>query len=420
MKNPPVLFFSSFTAYGPARFADLQDSATIRTAMTTTLLHVGNAITPKGEISGAGILIRDGGIEAIGPRADLTLPSGAQEVRAEDCIAIPGFIDVHIHGAGGRDVMEGSADALGAVTAKLAQFGTTSLLATTVTADADDTCRAVEGISSYIATQHETNKPRAEILGIHFEGPFLSKERRGVHPTEFLQLPSAEFLQRLIHASSGNARIITIAPELLGAMPCIDAARSLGMVVSIGHTDATYEQARAAVAHGAHHATHVYNAMRPFTHRDPGVIGAVLTTPEVTAELIADGIHVDEIAMKVLLQAKGASGVVLISDGLSATGMPDGKYMLGSMEVTVSGGVCRNAEGKLAGSTLTLDRALRNVVKLGVPLAGAVQMLTLNPATLLGIEFKKGALRTGADADIVLLNDSLEIAQVWARGDSVH
>jgi N-acetylglucosamine-6-phosphate deacetylase len=384
--------------------------------MTTTLLHVGKAITPKGEISGAGILIRDGEIETIGARADLTLPSGAQEVRAQDSTAIPGFIDVHIHGAGGRDVMEGNEDALGTVTAKLAQFGTTSILATTITADADDTCRAVEGISGYIGTQHETNSPRAEILGIHFEGPFLSKERRGVHPTEFLQLPSAEFLQRLIHASSGNARILTIAPELIGAMPCIDAARSLGMVVSIGHTDATYEQARAAVAHGAHHATHVYNAMRPFTHRDPGVIGAVLTTPEVTAELIADGVHVDEIAMKVLLQAKGANGVILISDGVSATGMPDGKYMLGDIEVTLSGGVCRNAEGKLAGSTLTLDRSLRNVVKLGVPLADAVQMLTLNPAMLLGIEFKKGALRTGADADIVLLNDSLEITQVWARG----
>jgi N-acetylglucosamine-6-phosphate deacetylase len=388
--------------------------------MTTTLLHVGKAITPKGEISDAGILIRDGEIETIGARADLTLPSGAQEVRAEDSAAIPGFIDVHIHGAGGRDVMEGNEDALGTVTAKLAPFGTTSMLATTVTADADDTCRAVEGISGYIATQHETNNPRAEILGIHFEGPFLSKERRGVHPTEFLQLPSAEFLQRLIHASSGNARILTIAPELIGAMPCIDAARSLGMVVSIGHTDATYEQARAAVAHGAHHATHVYNAMRPFTHRDPGVIGAVLTTPEVTAELIADGIHVDEIAMKVLLQAKGARGVILISDGVSATGMPDGKYMLGGLEVTVSGGICRNAEGKLAGSTLTLDRSLRNVVKLGVPLADAVQMLTLNPAMLLGIEFKKGALRSGADADIVLLNHSLEITQVWARGFPVH
>ena len=388
--------------------------------MTTTLLHVGKAITPKGEISGAGILIRDGEIETIGSRADLTLPSGAQEVRAEDSTAIPGFIDVHVHGAGGRDVMEGNRDALGTVTAKLAQFGTTSLLATTLTAGADDTCRAVEGISSYIATQHETNQPRAEILGIHFEGPFLSKERRGVHPTEFLQLPSAEFLQRLLQASSGNARILTIAPELLGAMPCIDAARSLGMVVSIGHTDATYEQARAAVAHGAHHATHVYNAMRPFTHRDPGVIGAVLTTPEVTAELIADGIHVDEIAMKVLLQAKGANGVVLISDGVSATGMPDGKYMLGGLEVTVSGGVCRNSEGKLAGSTLTLDRSLRNVVKLGIPFVDAVRMLTVNPATLLGIEFKKGALRTGADADIVLLDDSFEITQVWARGFPVH
>jgi N-acetylglucosamine-6-phosphate deacetylase len=203
-------------------------------------------------------------------------------------------------------------------------------------------------------------------------------------------------------------------------MPCIDAARSLGMVVSIGHTDATYEQARAAVAHGAHHATHVYNAMRPFTHRDPGVIGAVLTTPEVSAELIADGVHVDEIAMKILLQAKGPQRLILISDGTSATGMPDGKYMLGGLEVTVSGGVCRNAEGRLAGSTLTLDRALRNIINLGVPLSDAVRMLTLNPATLLGIEFKKGALRTGADADIVLLNEGLELSRVWARGIAVQ
>jgi N-acetylglucosamine-6-phosphate deacetylase len=329
-------------------------------------------------------------------------------------------VDVHIHGAGGRDVMEADETALSTITGRLAAFGTTSLLATTVTASADETVRAVEGIAKYISGQYQTNDARAEILGIHFEGPFLSKARRGVHPAEWLQPPSAELLQRFLHAAAGNARILTIAPELLGAMPCIDAARSLGMVVSIGHTDATYEQARAAVAHGAHHATHVYNAMRPFTHRDPGVIGAVLTAPEVTAELIADGIHVDEIAMKVLLQAKGAQGVVLISDGISATGMPDGKYMLGGLEVTVSGGVCRNAEGRLAGSTLTLDRALRTIVKLGIPLADAVRMLTLNPATLLGIEFKKGALRTGADADIVLLNEGLEIERVWSRGTSVQ
>ena len=385
--------------------------------MTTTLLHVGKAITPTAEIRNAGILIRDGEIERVGKRDELELPAGATEIRAEDSTAIPGFIDVHIHGAGGRDVMEGTPDALSVITERVAKFGTTSIVATTVTASTDDTLRAVEGVAKYIPGQYENCKaPCAEILGIHFEGPFLSKERRGVHPPELLQLPTADVLQKFLHAAAGNARILTIAPELLGAMPCIDAARSLGMVVSIGHTDATYEQARAAIAHGAHHATHVYNAMRPFSHRDPGVIGAVLTSPDVNAELIADGIHVDEIAMKVLLQAKGPERVVLISDGTPATGMPDGKYKLGGIEVTVVDGVCRDAEGKLAGSTLTLDRALRNIVRLGVPVANAVRMLTLNPATVLGIEFKKGALRTGADADVLLLSEALQITRVWTRG----
>jgi N-acetylglucosamine-6-phosphate deacetylase len=165
---------------------------------------------------------------------------------------------------------------------------------------------------------------------------------------------------------------------------------------------------------------HVYNAMRPFSHRDSGVIGAVFTSPEVSAELIADGVHVDEAAMKVLLQAKGAERMILISDGVSATGMPDGKYMLGQIEVSVSGGICRNSEGKLAGSTLTMDRALRNIVGLGIPLADAARMLTLNPAALLGIEFKKGALRAGADADIVLLDEGLQLTNVWVRGAAVE
>ncbi|HJZ65766.1 MAG TPA: N-acetylglucosamine-6-phosphate deacetylase [Candidatus Acidoferrum sp.] len=386
--------------------------------MTTTLLHVGKAITPTTEIRNAGILIRDGEIERIGKRDGLELPTGATEIRAEDSTAIPGFIDVHIHGAGGRDVMEGTPEALSVVTQRVAQRGTTSIVATTVTAATDYTLRAVEGIAKYIPAQLEYDDLRAEVLGMHFEGPFLSKERRGMHPASLLQPPSSELLQKLLHAAAGNARILTVAPELLGAMPCIDAARSVGMVVSIGHTDATYEQARAAIAHGAHHATHVYNAMRPFSHRDPGVIGAVLTSPEVNAELIADGIHVDEIAMKVLLQAKGPERVVLISDGTMATGMPDGKYTLGGVEFMVVDGVCRDAEGRLAGSTLTLDRALRNIVRLGIPLADAVRMLTLNPATVLGIEFKKGALRTGADADILFLNEALQITKVWARGIS--
>jgi N-acetylglucosamine-6-phosphate deacetylase len=384
--------------------------------MSATLLHVGRALTPTAEIADAGILLRDGVIEAIGPRESLTLAPDAKEISALDQIAIPGFLDVHIHGAGGHDVMEASAEAMAAVTKMVARRGTTSMVATTVTASPEATIRSVEGIAKYICVQHETTDTRAEVLGIHFEGPFISPARRGVHPPEWIKLPSADFLEKLLQAAEGNAQILTIAPELLGAMPCIDAARKAGMVVAMGHTDATYEQARAAIAHGARHAVHVYNAMRPFSHRDSGVIGAVLTSPDVSAELIADGVHVDDAAMKLLVQAKGAGGVVLISDGISATGMPDGKYMLGQFEVTVSGGVCRNSEGKLAGSTLTLDRALRNIVALGASVADAVRMLTLNPATLLGLEFKKGVLRAGADADIVLLDEGLQIRTVFTRG----
>jgi N-acetylglucosamine-6-phosphate deacetylase len=387
--------------------------------MTTTLLHVRKAFTPITEIDNAGILMRDGVIEAIGHRADMSLPASAQEVQTSGRFAAPGFVDVHIHGAGGRDVMEGTPEALNTVCKMLASHGTTSYVATTITAKTEEICRSAEGISKYICEQHLSGEPRAEVLGIHFEGPFLSPLRPGVHPVDRLKLPSAELLEKFVAAAGGHAQILTIAPELLGAMPCIDAARKAGLVVGVGHTDATYEQARAAFARGAHHAIHVYNAMRPFSHRDSGVIGAVLTTPEVTAELIADGVHVDETAMRLLVQAKGASGVILISDGTAATGMPDGKYMLGGLEVTLAGGVVRNAEGRLAGSALTLDRGLRNIVGLGTPVADALRMLTLNPAKLLGIEFKKGSLRVGADADIVVMDEGLNVTQVWARGEVV-
>jgi len=384
--------------------------------MTTTLLHVGRAFTPTGELRDAGILLRDGVIEAVAPRSSLALPAGAQEIVATDKIAAPGFIDVHIHGAGGHDVMEGTEEALHAIASLIGSHGTTSFVATTVTADPTAICKSSEGIARYIGLQHVKSQPGAEVLGIHFEGPFISPLRRGVHPPEWIKLPSAELLEKFVTAAQGNALILTIAPELLGAMPCIDAAHKSGMVVGIGHTDATYEQARAALARGAHHAIHTYNAMRPFSHRDAGVIGAVLTSPEITAELIADGVHVDETAMRLLLQAKGPSGVILITDGTSATGMPDGKYTLGGFEVTVSGGVCRSAEGRLAGSTLTLDRALRNIVNLGASVGDALRMMTLNPATLLGIEHKKGTLRPNADADVVLLNEALEVTQVFTRG----
>jgi N-acetylglucosamine-6-phosphate deacetylase len=384
--------------------------------MTTTCLHVGRAFTPSGEIRDAAIIFRDGVIETVAPRENLLFPQSAQEIVAKDKIAAPGFIDVHIHGAGGCDVMAGTNEALRKVALTIASHGTTSFVATTVTADPNAIVRSSEGIAHYIALQHQEAVAGAEVLGIHFEGPFISPVRRGVHPAQWLKLPSAELLEKFILAAQGNALLLTIAPELLGAMPCIDAARRAGMVVGIGHTDATYEQTRAALARGAHHAIHTYNAMRPFSHRDAGVIGAVLTSPEITAELIADGVHVDETAMRVLLQAKGAAGVILISDGISATGMPDGQYVLGGLEITVSAGVCRNSEGKLAGSTLTLDRALRNIVALGAKLEDALRMLTYNPAKLLGIENKKGVLHANADADIILLSEDLQVTQVYTRG----
>jgi N-acetylglucosamine-6-phosphate deacetylase len=237
-----------------------------------------------------------------------------------------------------------------------------------------------------------------------------------VHPEKWIVPPSSELLAKLLGEARGTAQILTLAPELPSALELISVARRAGLVVSLGHTDATYEQAQAAIEAGASHAAHVFNAMRPFSHRGTGVIGAVLTSPRVSAELIADGVHVDDAAMRMLVELKTPERVILVSDGISATGMPDGKYQLGMFEVKVSGGVARNVEGKLAGSTLTLDRALRNMVALGVPFSSALCMVTSNPARQIGLGARKGILAPGADADLVFLDDKLEVSGVMTRG----
>jgi len=390
--------------------------------MPLDAIIAGRAFTPHEEIPDAVIVVEDGKIAAVGRRDQVAIPAGARLHDAGALTAAPGFVDVHIHGAGGHDVMEGTAEALSAVTSTVARHGTTSLVATTVTASAEHTCRAVAGIAQWIESHREpraSHTPQAEILGIHFEGPFISPARRGVHPREWIVPPSADLLEKFLAAARGAGRILTLASELPGALELISAARQAGLVVSLGHTDASHAEAMSAIERGARHAAHVFNAMRPFEHRETGVIGAVLTSPAVTAELIADGVHVDAAAMRLLLAAKGARGVILVSDGTSATGMPDGTYRLGTFEVAVSGGVCRSAEGKLAGSTLTLDRALRNVVALDVTLADALSMLTSNPARLLGLEGRKGALVPGADADVVLLDAQLAVAGVMTRGTGI-
>jgi N-acetylglucosamine-6-phosphate deacetylase len=387
--------------------------------MTVTAIHASRILTPQEEILDSVILVEGGRITAIGHRDEVKIPEGAADYVASGMTVVPGFVDVHIHGAGGHDVMEANADALDRITSTVALHGTTSIVATTVTAPVDQTCKSLEGIAQYIrAHENSEENPRlaAEILGIHLEGPFISRARRGVHPPDAIARPSLEIFEKFRKAADGLVRILTVAPELPGALELIAAAVASGIVVAIGHTDADYEQTMAAVKAGARHTVHFYNAMRPFSHRDPGVIGAILTDPEVTAEVIADGVHVAGPAIQVLLGTKGFDTVILVSDGTAATGMPDGPFRLGNFEMIVKDGICRNAEGKLAGSTLTLDRALRFVVSLGVPLVDAVRMATVLPARRLGLAGKKGILAVGADADLVVLTPDLRVAGVMTRG----
>jgi N-acetylglucosamine-6-phosphate deacetylase len=386
--------------------------------MPTTVIHASRILTPDEEISDGVIVVEGSRIAAIGHRDELRLPTDAVDYVATGMTVVPGFVDVHIHGAGGHDVMEGDARALDRITSTVARHGTTSIVATTVTAPFDDTCRSLKGIANYIRAHEnaESEGLAAEILGIHLEGPFISKARRGVHPPDSLAKPSVATLGKFIEAADGLVKIVTLAPELPGALELIAAAVAAKIVAAIGHTDADYDQARAAIHAGARHAVHMYNAMRPFEHRDPGVVGAILTDPEVTAEVIADLVHVAGPAIQVLIGSKGFDTVLLVSDGIAATGMPDGKYRLGNFEVSVKDGVARNSEGKLAGSTLTMDRALRNIVGIGVPLQDAVRMATVLPARRLGLAGKKGIIAVGADADLVALTPDLRVAGVMTRG----
>jgi len=388
--------------------------------MPVTAIYASRIFTPQEQLSDSVILTEDGRIIAIGHRDEVKIPAGATDYIAAGMIVAPGFVDVHIHGAGGHDVMEATPAALDCITSTVARYGTTSILATTVTASVDETCRSLEGIAKYIRAhekfEQDSTSLSAEILGIHLEGPFISKARRGVHPPDAIARPSVQILEKFRAAADGLIRMITVAPEIPGALDLIQAAVANGIVAAIGHTDANYEQTQAAVQAGARHTVHFYNAMRPFSHRDPGIIGAILTEPDVTAEVIADGIHVAGPAIQVLLGTKGFDTVLLASDATAATGMPDGNFRLGNFEVVVKDGVCRNAEGKLAGSTLTLDRALRYIVALGVPLVDAVRMATILPARRVSLAGKKGIIALSADADLVVLTPDLRVVGVMTRG----
>src|SRR5437016_8442957 len=372
--------------------------------------------TPLERIDRPLVLVDDGVIAEVTSRTRRPVPSRARVVDFGDSVLAPGFIDIHIHGGAGHDVMESDPGALPGVEALLLKHGVTSYFPTTVTAPPDATLGALDRLAVAIEARVNGNGRRARPLGIHLEGPFISHARRGVHPPEYLLKPTLPMFERFWQASRGHIKVMTIAPEVEGAQEIIKEATKRGVCVSLGHSDADLGAARSAMAAGARHATHTFNAMRPLSHRDPGILGLVLANANMTADIIADGIHVDPAVVELFVKLKGPERAVLITDATSATGMPDGHYRLGAFELDVKNGKCILGD-KLAGSVLTMDRALRNVMKFAnLNLQQALRTATLNPAYVVGISGQQGGLAPGADADFVVLNQRHEVIRTIVRG----
>lgn len=363
--------------------------------------------TPLEEVLDPTVLVEEGIITRVVSRTGEEVPSGASVIDFGNAILAPGFVDIHIHGGAGLDVMLASPTELPRLGKFLAEHGVTGYFPTTVAAPLEQTYSALERIANAIEaspTNINNGHVAAQPLGIHLEGPFLSHKRRGVHPPENLVAPTVEIFDRMWQAARGHISVMTIAPELPGAMEVIASAAQRNVRVSIGHSDAEFSVARKAVDAGARHATHTFNAMRPLDHRDPGIVAEVLTDDRMTADIIADGIHLSPAVVQLFLRAKGIEGAVLITDAISATGMPDGSYQLGPMLVDVKEGRC-TLDGKLAGSVLTMDRAVRNVTEFaGWSLRDAVRTATLNPARVVGLDERCGLLTPGAEANFVVLS----------------
>jgi len=379
-------------------------------------------LTPTDAVEHPLVLVEQGRVLEISARSSRQVPAGVSISDFGDGVMAPGYVDLHLHGSAGYDVMDDSAEALPAIEQLLARHGVTSYFPTTVTTPMDAILRALERLADAIEQrerQHErkdaAGKIRALPLGIHLEGPFISHARRGVHPPENLLAPTLALFEQFWQAARGRIRMTTIAPELEGAPEVIAEAARRGVCVSLGHSDADFATAERGIAAGARHATHTFNAMRPLDHRSPGILGAVLTDRRVSADIIADGVHLDPAIVKLFADAKGPEQTVLITDAISATGMPDGRYRLGSFEVDVRDGKCM-ADGKLAGSVLTMDRAVRNLARFAEwDLPQAVAAASQNPARVARIA-NKGVLAAGADADFVVLSPEGEVLRTFVGG----
>jgi N-acetylglucosamine-6-phosphate deacetylase len=371
-----------------------------------TVLTGARVVLPTGVAENGQVVVEDGRIAAGGPSG---APGPAIDLAGH--WVVPGFVDIHVHGGGGASYSSGDPEECLRAARLHRSHGTTTTLASLVTGDIDDLCRQAAVLSELTED--------GELAGVHFEGPFISEARCGAHDPALLRDPDPAVVRKLVDAARGTARMLTLAPELPGGLESVRLLADSGVIAAVGHTDADYDSALRAVDAGATVATHLFNAMPSIHHRHPGPIPALLEDERVTVELVNDGIHVHPSVLGLAFHRAGAGRVALITDAMGAAGMGDGVYPLGPMRVRVEQGVARLVEGgTIAGSTLTLDAALRHAVLVGhLPVEKAVRALSATPARLLGIDDRVGSLEPGKDADLVVLDEGFELVAVMRRGE---
>ncbi|MBV9578682.1 MAG: N-acetylglucosamine-6-phosphate deacetylase [Chloroflexi bacterium] len=361
-----------------------------------------------------GVVLAGGKIIAI-ERNPATMPAGADLVDLRPWSLAPGLVDLHTHGFGGYDVTSGSEADVLAMARALPSTGVTALYPTIASSPAPQTRRQVGRVARAITRRVRTS---AEILGIRLEGPYISRDKRGAQYAPAIRPPDADEL--LLLASEGPIAMVDFAPEQDSDARLQVAMSRLGIIPSVAHTSATYAQTLAALDAGARHCAHLFNAMPPFEHRAPGAVGALLTDARPSVEVIADGVHVHPAMLRLAVASRGPRQVALVTDGMSAAGQGDGHYTFLERDVVVADGAARLADGTLAGSILTLDAAVRNMVQLaGVSWSDAIRMATLTPASIAGVAHRKGRLGPGADADLVVIDQHGLIQQTWIAGQCV-
>ena len=366
-------------------------------------------------IAGKGIVRTDISFDAA--VRDIDRADGEEIPLPEGALVAPAFIDEHIHGAGGCDAMDGSVTALSVVANALAREGTARFLATTMTQSKANTLAALAAVKAY---RERSRKDGAAIMGVHLEGPFVSASRAGAQPKEYIVKPNIALFDELAEASGGCVKLLTLAPEQDGALDLIKHAAARGVVCSVGHTDAKYDEVLRAAEVGATCVTHTFNAQSPFTHREAGTVGAALMTDTLFTELIADGIHVSLPAIELLIKNKPTGKIVLITDSIRAKGEKDGESELGGQKVFVRSGEARLADGTLAGSVLKMNDAVKLMVeRAGLSVERAIDCATINPATNLGVADKYGSIAVGKAADFVVLNEKFEVIMTIRDGEVI-